>query len=57
MIVISCKIPEIEKILLKVFQKYAPEGTYCLPESEQAQQATTAACWFPDIEQLKQLPN
>ncbi len=56
MIVISCKIPEIEKILLKVFQKYAPEGTYCLPESEQAQQATTAACWFPDIEQLKQLP-
>ena len=57
MIVIVCKIPEIEKILLQVFQKYAPEGSYCLPDSQEAQTASTAACWFPDYEQLRQLPH
>jgi len=57
MIVIACNIPEIEKVLLKVFEKYAPAGSYCLPDSVEAQTATVAACWFPDIEQLKQLPH
>jgi glyoxylate/hydroxypyruvate reductase A len=56
MIVISSTLPEIENILVKVFQKYAPAGSFCMPDSPEAKQATTAACWFPDMQKLKRLP-
>ncbi len=56
MIVIACRLPNIENILVKVFEKYAPPNSFCLPDSEEAQFATVAACWFPDLEQLKTLP-
>jgi glyoxylate/hydroxypyruvate reductase A len=56
MIVISSSIPEIETILVKVFQKYAPAESFCLVDSPEAEQATTAACWFPDLQKLQQLP-
>lgn len=56
MIVISSTIPEIQSILLKVFQKYAPENSFCVTDSPEAAQATTAACWFPDMQTLQTLP-
>ncbi|CAM9140076.1 MULTISPECIES: 2-hydroxyacid dehydrogenase [Acinetobacter] len=56
MIVISSTVPNIEAILVKSFQKYAPEDSFCTVDSPEAEQATTAACWFPDLEKLQQLP-
>ena len=56
MIVISSTVPNIEAILVKSFQKYAPVGSFCTVDSPEAEQATTAACWFPDLEKLQQLP-
>ena len=56
MIVISSTVPNIEAILVKSFQKYAPEGSFCTLDSPEAEQATTAASWFPDLEKLWQLP-
>ena len=56
MIVISSTVPNIEAILVKSFQKYAPEDSFCTVDSSEAEQATTAACWFPDLEKLQQLP-
>lgn len=55
MIVISSTVPNIEAILVKSFQKYAPAGSFCTVDSPEAEQATTAACWFPDLEKLNQL--
>ncbi len=56
MILIASSRPEVEKILIKVFEKYAPEIPITTPNTPQALQARTAACWFPDLAQLKQLP-
>ena len=56
MIVLSSSIPDIQDILIKVFQQYAPKNSYCLADSPEAQYATTAACWFPDMEKLRTLP-
>ncbi|WP_216935711.1 MULTISPECIES: glyoxylate/hydroxypyruvate reductase A [unclassified Acinetobacter] len=56
MIVISSTVPNIEAILIKAFQKYAPSDHFCLIDSPEAEQATTAASWFPDLEKLNQLP-
>lgn len=56
MIVISSTIPEIQAILTTVFQKYACPESFCLINSPEAQHATTAACWFPDILKLRKLP-
>ena len=56
MIVISSTVPNIEAILVKSFQKYAPEGSFCTLDSPEAELATTAASWFPDLEKLRQLP-
>lgn len=56
MIVISSTVPNIEAILVKSFQKYAPEGSFCTLDSPEAGLATTAASWFPDLEKLRQLP-
>lgn len=57
MIVIASTKPYAQKMLLDAFQKYAPVGSYCLTEDYCASQATTAACWFPDLENLNQLPH
>ncbi|KAA8730984.1 glyoxylate/hydroxypyruvate reductase A [Acinetobacter qingfengensis] len=57
MIVIASTVPKVEKILYDAFLQYAPEDSFCLPDDIRATQATTAACWFPDIEKIKQLPN
>ena len=56
MIVISSTVPNIEAILVKSFQKYAPEDSFCTVDSPEAEQATTAACWFPDMKKLQKLP-
>lgn len=56
MIVIASSRPEVEKILIQVFKKYAPEMPITTPNTPQALQARTAACWFPDLSQLQQLP-
>jgi glyoxylate/hydroxypyruvate reductase len=56
MIVIASSVKEIEKILLDSFQQYAPAGSFCMLDDVDAIDATTAACWFPHIEQLKELP-
>ncbi|OIU85777.1 glyoxylate/hydroxypyruvate reductase A [Acinetobacter sp. AR2-3] len=56
MIVISSTVPNIEAILVKSFQKYAPEGSFCILDSPEAELATTAASWFPDLEKLQKLP-
>jgi glyoxylate/hydroxypyruvate reductase A len=56
MIVISSTVPNIEAILVKSFQKYAPVGSFCTVDSPEAEQATTAASWFPDLEKLRKLP-
>ena len=57
MIVIATKIPAIEKIVWDAFSKYAPPDSYCGLDDSRAQDATTAACWFPDVERLLNLPN
>lgn len=56
MIVISSTQDYARNMLLEAFQAYAPEDRFCLPDDPRAMQATTAACWFPDMEQLQQLP-
>lgn len=56
MIVISSTVPNIEAILVKSFQKYAPAGSFCTVDSPEAEQATTVAAWFPDLEKVQQLP-
>ncbi|EEY89720.1 4-phosphoerythronate dehydrogenase [Acinetobacter lwoffii SH145] len=56
MIVISSSVPNIEAILVKSFQKYAPAGSFCTMDSPEAEQATTVAAWFPDLEKVQQLP-
>ncbi len=56
MIVISSSVPNIEAILVKSFQKYAPAGSFCTVDSPDAEQATTVAAWFPDLEKLQPLP-
>ena len=56
MIVISSSVPNIESILVKSFQKYAPAGSFCTMDSPEAEQATTVAAWFPDLEKVQQLP-
>lgn len=55
MIVISSSIANIEQILIKAFQKHAPAQSFCTLDSPDAAKATTAACWFPDVQRLKQL--
>ncbi len=57
MIVIASSQPEVEKILIKVFQNYAPEIAITTPGTPESHQAYTAACWFPAQDQLDQLPN
>lgn len=57
MIVIACDIPEIEKVLIKVFEKFALHDQFCTLDSLEAKYATTAACWFPNFEKLQTLPN
>jgi len=57
MIVISSTVPNIEAILVKSFQKYAPEGSFCTLDSPEADQATTVAAWFPDLENSKNFQN
>ena len=56
MIVISSSVPNIEAILVKSFQKYAPAGSFCTMDSPEAEQATTVAAWFPDLEKVQKLP-
>ncbi|MDM1263842.1 glyoxylate/hydroxypyruvate reductase A [Acinetobacter indicus] len=56
MIVISSTLPDIQKILVKVFEKYAPPNSFCVAQSPEAKEATTAACWFPDMPYLQTLP-
>ncbi len=56
MIVISSTLPEIETLLVNVFQKYTTSNNFCLSDSPEAQHATTAACWFPDMQKLQTLP-
>lgn len=57
MIVINSSRPEVEQILFKAFQKYAPDCAVTRADAPEAAQATTAACWFPDLAQLHRLPN
>ncbi|EHF3481035.1 glyoxylate/hydroxypyruvate reductase A [Acinetobacter baumannii] len=57
MIVIASTKPYAEKMLIDAFQQYAPVGSYCLAGDIQSKDATTAACWFPDFDQLNQLPH
>ena len=56
MIVISSSVPNIEASLVKSFQKYAPAGSFCTVDSPDAEQATTVAAWFPDLEKVQKLP-
>lgn len=56
MIVIASTKPYAQKMLLDAFQAYAPADCFCLPDDVRAQTATTAACWFPDMDRLDQLP-
>ncbi len=56
MIVIATTVPKVQRWLEDAFLHYAPPGSYCLAESEQAQFATTAVSWFPDLDQLEKLP-
>lgn len=57
MIVIASTKPYAKKMLIDAFQQYAAVGSYCLVGDEQAKDATTAACWFPDFDKLNQLPH
>ncbi|WP_130804443.1 2-hydroxyacid dehydrogenase [Acinetobacter ihumii] len=57
MIVIASTKPYAQKMLLDAFQAFAPENSFCLPDDACATQATTAACWFPDMDQLESLPD
>lgn len=56
MIVIASTRPEVERILMQVFQKHAPHIAITTPNQPEAKQARTAACWFPDLAQLQHLP-
>lgn len=56
MIVIATTVPKVQKWLEDAFLQYAPPGSYCLADSEQAQFATTAVSWFPDLDHLEKLP-
>ena len=57
MIVIATTVPKVQKWLEDALAEYAPQEAYCLAHSEQAQQATTAISWFPDLDYLETLPN
>jgi len=57
MIVIASTKAYAKQMLIDAFQQYAPEGSYCLEEDEHANQATTAACWFPNLDNLNQTPS
>ena len=57
MIVIATDIPAIENIVWDAFKKYAPPDSYCGMDDIRAQDATTAACWFPNVDKLLDLPN
>jgi len=57
MIVIASTKPYAKKMLIDAFQQYAAVGSYCLVGDDQAKDATTAACWFPDFDKLNQLPH
>ena len=56
MIVIATEIPAIEQIVWDAFAKYAPPDSYCGMDDIRAQEATTAACWFPCVDKLMHLP-
>lgn len=56
MIVIASTIPRVQKWLEQAFQQHAPADAFCLMGSEQAQYASTAAAWFPDLAALDALP-
>ena len=56
MIVIATEIPAIEQIVWDAFAKYAPPDSYCGMDDIRAQEATTAACWFPSVDKLMHLP-
>lgn len=47
MIVIATTVPKVQKWLEDAFLQYAPPGSYCLTDSEQAQFATTQSHGFP----------
>lgn len=57
MIVLASSKPYALAMLQEAFAAYAPPKSFCLPDSPQAAQADTAACWFPDTGYLKNLPN
>ena len=57
MIVIATTVPKVQKWLEDALAKYAPQEAYCLAHTEQAQYATTAISWFPDLDYLESLPN
>lgn len=57
MIVIATDVPAIEKIVFDAFEKYAPPNSYCGLDDIRAKDATTAACWFPNVDKLLDLPN
>ena len=50
MIVIATTVPKVQKWLEDALAEYAPQEAYCLAHSEQAQQATTAISWLPDLD-------
>lgn len=56
MIVIASTKSYARAMLLDAFEAHASPAHFCLPDDPRAQQATTAACWFPDMQQLRQLP-
>lgn len=56
MIVIATTVPKVQKWLEDAFAKYAPVDSYCLANSKQASDATTAVAWFPDLDYLDTLP-
>lgn len=57
MIVIATDVPAIEKIVFDAFEKYAPPNSYCGLDDIRAKDVTTAACWFPNVNKLLDLPN
>lgn len=57
MIVIATTVPKVQKWLEDALAEHAPSDAYCLAHSEQAQYATTAISWFPDLDYLETLPN
>ena len=57
MIVTATTVPKVQKWLEDALAEHAPSDAYCLAHSEQAQYATTAISWFPDLDYLETLPN